>query len=243
MREIQNEQPIPGCRIMNKDSFWRLIEEVKNICGQSRRKYLDMLKDRLKEQGVEYAQDFHDIVGAYSQLADKYGLWSAMKMIGHSSYGGFTYFRSWLISQGKEAYFAALKDPDSLVELDAGDGDWFENFAYAGAYAIKELTGEDAFERTDWSAYKQIMASLEQDIEYDEGIDYPFEWDEMAEYFPRLYGRYIAPGTWQEPCQKHTIPVIDLDIWDQENPEIKKAREAGPPLKLKQKNDMEMGGM
>lgn len=48
-------------------------------------------------------------------MAYKYGLWSAVRLMGHATDDGFTDFRAWLISQGKEAYFAALKEPDTLA--------------------------------------------------------------------------------------------------------------------------------
>ena len=56
---------------MSKEGFWNLIAEVNAACGQDQDKYMDMLKARLKEQGPEYAQDFHDIVHAYEDLAYK----------------------------------------------------------------------------------------------------------------------------------------------------------------------------
>lgn len=82
MRENQNKRPIPGCKVMSKDGFWNLIAEVRAACGQDQDKYMDMLKTRLKEQGAEYAQDFHNIVHAYKDLAYKYGLWSACGLMG-----------------------------------------------------------------------------------------------------------------------------------------------------------------
>lgn len=190
MREKQNERPIPGCRAMSKDSFWNLISEVKAACGQDQDKYMDMLKARLKELVPEYAQDFHDIVHAYEDLANKYGLWSAAGLISYTSDDGFIDFRAWLISQGKEVYFAVLKDPDRLAELDLGDGMWFESFSYAGYYALEDLTGESAYDNTDSAAYAEIVEALKADIDYGEGINYPYEGDEFADHFPRLYERY-----------------------------------------------------
>lgn len=70
MTENQNNR-IPGCRVMSKEGFWNLIAEVNAACGQDQDKYMDMLKARLKEQGPEYAQDFHDAVHAYEDLAYK----------------------------------------------------------------------------------------------------------------------------------------------------------------------------
>nr|WP_325223654.1 DUF4240 domain-containing protein [uncultured Oscillibacter sp.] len=133
----QNKRAIPGCKAMSKDGFWSLISEVKAAQGQE--DYIDILITRLKELGPDHAQDFYDIVQVYQDLANKFGLWSAASLIGYISEDGFTNFRAWLISQGKEVYFAALKDPNALADLDPGDGYWFELFTDAGDTALEEL--------------------------------------------------------------------------------------------------------
>lgn len=64
----------------------------------------------LVSMGPTQAQNFHDIIHAYEDLADKFGLWDAagiMKEYGCSD-DGFIDFRAWLIAQGREVYFAAL---------------------------------------------------------------------------------------------------------------------------------------
>lgn len=162
MRENQNERPIPGCKVMSKDGFWNLIAEVKAACGQDQEKYMDTLIARLKELGPKYAQDFH----AYEDLANKYGLWSAAGLISYTSDDSFIDFRAWLISQGKEAYLSALKDLDTLADLDSGDGYWFESFTYAGYFAFEELAGEDAYASYDKVAHENIVRALKADIEY-----------------------------------------------------------------------------
>lgn len=222
---------IPGCRVMSKDSFWNLIAEVKAACGQDQDKYMDTLKARLKELGSDHAQDFHDIVHAYERLAYKYGLWSASGLMGHATDDGFMDFLAWLISQGKEAYFAALKDPDSLADLDPGDGNWFESFTYAGDYALEKLTGESAYDHTDRAAYDKMIEALKADIDYGEGINYPCESDEVADLYPRLYERYLHGGG----------EFFYEGSWNYDDPDILKARLAGPPPKPQ--NNMEMGGM
>ncbi len=229
----QNEQPIPGCKAMSRDGFWNLISEVKAACGQDQDKYMDMLKTRLKELGPDHAQDFHDIVCAYEDLAYKYGLWSASGLMGHATDDGFMDFRSWLISQGKEVYFAALKDPDSLADLDPGDGLWFESFAYAGYYALKALTGEDAFDNISEDNRRMTKESLKADIEYNEGINYPYEALDLPDYFPRLYQKFV------EPEQRLSC----INCWNYDDPAIREARLAGPPPKPESKNTLEMGGM
>lgn len=86
---------------INKDTFWKLIQSAKETCGQDMDAMMDFLKDRLVSMGPEQAQNFHDILHAYQDLADKFGLWDAagvMKEYGCSD-DGFIDFRAWLIAQ------------------------------------------------------------------------------------------------------------------------------------------------
>ena len=116
-KEMKNvKEPISE---INKESFWDLIHEAKNACGQDMDAMLAYLKDRLVSMGHAQAQNFHDIIHVYEDLADKFGLWDAagiMKEYGCSD-DGFIDFRAWLIEQGREVYFAALADPDSLADV------------------------------------------------------------------------------------------------------------------------------
>ena len=74
-KERQNvKEPISE---INKESFWDLIHEAKNACGQDMDVMLAYLKDRLVSMGPTQAQNFHDIIHAYEDLADKFGLWDA----------------------------------------------------------------------------------------------------------------------------------------------------------------------
>lgn len=124
---MDQQNKLRNTLVMSKGDFWNLIAQAKETCGQNEDEYVQWVKEELIELGPHYAQDFHDILHAYSELADKYGLWSAAGMMGYASDDKFTDFRSWLIAQGREVYFAALKDPDSLADIDPGDGAWFES--------------------------------------------------------------------------------------------------------------------
>ncbi len=226
-----NEQ---NSKRLTKDGFWNLIAESRKECGQDDGRVLQWMKGRLKELGPQAAQDFHDTVHAYSQLANKYGLWSAAGVVGHATDDGFADFRSWLISQGKNAYFAALKDPDTLADLDVGDGGWFESFLYVGSYALQEMTGKDAYHGMDESIYNKLVEELERDIEYGEGINYPFEWDEIPDYFPRLYDKYVDPGL------RLYLALNREPSWNYSNLAVQQAREAGPPPRPGQEDGIKM---
>ena len=177
---------------INQDSFWDLIHEAKNACGQDMDAMLAYLKDRLVSMGPTQAQNFHDIIHAYEDLADKFGLWDAagiMKEYGCSD-DGFIDFRAWLIAQGREAYFAALADPDSLADVVPYGDCCFEQLSYVGDYAYEQLTGKSAYDQTDWSAYEALLMKLEQDIVYKDGIEFPREGADLKKYLPRLCAKH-----------------------------------------------------
>ena len=189
-KEMKNvKEPISE---INKDSFWDLIHEAKNACGQDMDAMLAYLKDRLVSMGPTQAQNFHDIIHAYEDLADKFGLWDAagiMKEYGCSD-DGFIDFRAWLIAQGREVYFAALADPDSLADVVPYGDCCFEQLSYVGDYAYEQLTGKSAYDQTDWSAYEALLMKLEQDIVYKDGIEFPREGADLKKYLPRLCAKH-----------------------------------------------------
>ena len=173
---------------INKDTFWKLIQSAKETCGQDMDAMMDFLKDRLVSMGPEQAQNFHDILHAYEDLADKFGLWDAagvMKEYGCSD-DGFIDFRAWLIAQGRDTYLSALADPDSLAEVIPYEDCCFETLSYVGDYAYEQLTGKSAYDQTDWARYETLLAELEQDIVYKGGIEFPREGPELKQYLPRL---------------------------------------------------------
>ena len=189
-KEMKNvKEPISE---INKESFWDLIHEAKNACGQDMDAMLANLKDRLVSMGPTQAQNFHDIIHAYEDLADKFGLWDAagiMKEYGCSD-DGFIDFRAWLIAQGREVYFAALADPDSLADVVPYGDCCFEQLSYVGDYAYEQLTGKSAYDQTDWSAYEALLMKLEQDIVYKDGIEFPREGADLKKYLPRLCAKH-----------------------------------------------------
>ena len=189
-KETQNvKEPISE---INKESFWDLIHEAKNACGQDMDAMLAYLKDRLVSMGPTQAQNFHDIIHAYEDLADKFGLWDAagiMKEYGWSD-DGFIDFRAWLIAQGREVYFAALADPDSLADVVPYGDCCFEQLSYVGDYAYEQLTGKSAYDQTDWSAYEALLMKLEQEIVYKGGIEFPREGADLKKYLPRLCAKH-----------------------------------------------------
>ena len=119
---------------------------------------------------------------------NKESFWD-MKEYGCSD-DGFIDFRAWLIAQGREVYFAALADPDSLADVVPYGDCCFEQLSYVGDYAYEQLTGKSAYDQTDWSAYEALLMKLEQDIVYKDGIEFPREGADLKKYLPRLCAKH-----------------------------------------------------
>ena len=217
---IPPKQP-EQCRIteINKDTFWELIAQAKEQCGQNQDAFCQWLENQLTALGPEQALNFDAVIHGYRDMAYKYGLWSAASILCDGcTDDGFVDFRGWLIAQGREVYMAALKDPDSLADVPAYGGCCFEEISYVGDSVYEKLTGRSSYDSFDRTAYQALMEELKKDIVYGEGIDYPYTWSESAAYLPRLCAKYMTPEelAWR-------IEQRD-DTWNLTSPDVQKAR-------------------
>ena len=204
---------------VNKDTFWTLIDQAKEHCGQDLDAFTQWLVDRLVSMGPEQAQNFHNISNGYQHLAYKYGLWNAASiMCNGCSDDGFIDFRGWLIAQGRDVYFAALKDPDSLADVPAYGGCCYESLSYLGDHVYEKLTGRNAYYDFDRNAYQVLKEELKKDIVYGDGIDYPYTWSETAAYLPKLCAKYLKPEELAWLIRERD------DTWNTRSPDIQTAR-------------------
>lgn len=203
----------------DEDTFWELIAQAKAQYGQDMDAAEIWLTDELVKRGPMAAQSFHDIVHAYTDLADRCGLWDAASMI--KEYGcsddGFLDFRSWLIAQGKEVYLAALKDPDSLADVEPYGDCRFERLAYVGDYAYERLTGRSAYDDTDRTAFNELKHELSKKITYKDGIQYPREPRDLPAFLPKLCARYGGPDRFR----------MQESTWNHDHHEIRKLLDSG----------------
>lgn len=191
--------------IMDVNSFWNLIDKVKQQCGELDDIY-DMTTPLVNELAALDLDDiviWHNILSEYQQLSYKEKLWAAAYVInGGCSDDGFDYFRGWLTAQGRDVFHNALRDPDSLADVDAAREDecGFEDILGVALLAWHQKQGlakrdYDAF----YSACEQtgiseaIKAEIAAGIEYDADID--CEWDDDDEdsllaVVPRLCAKF-----------------------------------------------------
>lgn len=205
----------PAITEITKDTFWELIAQAKERPGGPG----EWLIEQLVDMGPEQAKKFDDIAHAYIDLSDQYGLWTAASVIerGGCTDDGFIDFRTWLVAQGKDVYMAALRDPDSLADAPDYQNCRFDTLPHMGDLAYEELTGRNTYEDFDPDGYGSLKEELKKDVEYGDGIGYPYDAADVPAYLPRLCRRYMP----EEMFQKQKV---DIGTWNLNNPNIQKAR-------------------
>jgi len=188
--------------MMDKNKFWELIQTSYQEANWETDKEMEILINKLSEYSQEDILRFGKIYDIYAKESYKSKLWAAAyAMNGGCSDDGFDYFRGWLISRGKEPYFNAMIDPDSLIDLDMPyEDDYFENeqMLAVALDAFNKKIGTD-----DYDVYFQRIDEFELDsdaifgivdeISFGEDID--ADWDEddgesLRKLVPKLYEKY-----------------------------------------------------
>lgn len=221
---------------IDKDSFWTLIAESKQCCGQNTELAADWLCEQLGGMFPEEIVRFHAIFHCYHTAADRFGLWSAaVVMQDGCSDDGFMDFRSWLIAQGKDVYLNAMNDPDSLAELNIAGNSYCESVAYVASYAYEKRTGGgDLYAVRQSDELKQELQHIQDKVVCGEKTRIPMEWHEVSEYLPKLCAKYLTP---QEIEYRSHFPM-----WNYDSPSVQEAfRAAGKPLS-KEKHRTKRGG-
>ena len=125
---------------MTKDQFWQSIDDLNSkslhMDQQSRQ---CLMTEALLKYPLDDILDWHLILTAYRQIAYRDDLWSACSRLGAwNTDDGFSDFRSWLISRGKEVYMKAIWDPRTLDSVPfEGEKLNFELFGYVAIHAYE----------------------------------------------------------------------------------------------------------
>ena len=183
MQEPQIEQ---AGEMMNEESYWAIVDSslktTKNLAEQEQ-----FLLSALKKITPQ------EIIGF--QLTTSYLLnetyTSEMWCAGHimntrCSDDGFEDFRCWVISRGKEVYYKAKENPDTLVnEYAEGCEEYaFELFGYVAMEAFEEATGEDLLGSIEGSGTFEVPFTP---IEFNWK---PGDPESMIKICPRLYDKF-----------------------------------------------------
>ena len=127
-----------GPRPMGADRFWAIVEGAKEASGPDPLHRADHLTRALRELESKEIAAFNSRYGERKADAHFEDLRTAAHlMLGGCDETSFSHFRDWLISEGKEVYEAAVKEPDSMAALGKVDVLRLESFGYAAKRAYK----------------------------------------------------------------------------------------------------------
>ena len=135
----------PASGQIDDAAFWGLIESTRQAAGNDTGRQSELLEERLSRLPPSSIVDFQRIrhrldVGAYT-----WEVWGAAYVVEDGcSEDCFRDFRAYLISLGRGAYEAAVRNPDSLAPIvrDAEQGDW-ENADSVAGDAYESAAGEE----------------------------------------------------------------------------------------------------
>lgn len=205
---------------MNKNVFWELMAQMRVYFGQNQNTSVQWLQNQLVRMSPENIRAFHNIFFAYSELANKFGLWNVGQIMIEGCPGSvFGGFRAWVIAQGRDVYFNALQNPDSMADVTAYGSCTFYAPARAGDSAYRQVTGESLFDTWDAQQFDRLKNELRADITYSPEINIPLEWAEMADHLPRLCAKYFTPRDMRALTAKGPL-------WNHENPSVRAALRA-----------------
>ena len=131
--------------MMNEHRFWGIISEAKAGSGGVYKYEINALKRLLFTLRDEEIEQFDNRFTAIMELSYDAKLWGAAYVInGGCSDDCFDYFRQYLIAQGKEKFYATLKDPESCISwIKTDQQENWDGFQFAAADVYKKKTGKN----------------------------------------------------------------------------------------------------
>lgn len=215
---------------MDKDQFWQTIEDCRKEEGGNDKVFLMNIRKALDKMTASDIIGFEAYQNVYMKAADFPAMREAAALINNDgSDDGFLCFRAWLVSQGKDIYYEAFKNPDSLHnhpklrqdplthETERCDLGFFI-IEPMGAY--KDVTGYDVefelFFEGDGPGYyrkveeleKSIAVELGRDLACDECMKIQHKPEELEMAYPQLAAR----------CHNLGYDPKDTCIWQKQYP-------------------------
>jgi Protein of unknown function (DUF4240) len=165
--------------LMDREQFWRLIDETRPAKGNSDDHALALIERLAALEPEEIVSFEHHILSLGNEL-DRASVIAVAKMVlGLLSDDGFTYFIEWAILQGKQVVEDLLHAPEKV-------GRHFPPHVVPSC----ELTGAIAMR-----AYERKTGHWEIPIDYrsipDPIAERPLTDDEIRERFPDLWQRFV----------------------------------------------------
>lgn len=189
---------------MDSSYFWDLIQKAREASGKNDDLFITTLRNALSQLPDDYIFRFAHFYRHYARISYKNKLWAAAYIIqGGCSDDGFDYFRGWLISQGKRVYLNALRDPDSLADLNIEEDEaeledmlGIAHMAYCEKIDLereKYYTDDDKYYNKEDNARidEKELELLKNEIHYASDIDIDWTEDSLPSILPRLATKFL----------------------------------------------------
>lgn len=177
--------------VLTEDKFWQIIEnslKTTNTLYPTLDEQQELLVSELKKLSIKEIIAYDCIFGDLKHKAYKQDLWAvAYIVMGGCSDDGFMDFRNWLITRGKNVFYKALEDADSLNDefnkIQKEDIPEWEDVSYLPMGVIEEEFEKDFDEE-----------ATKYDFEYSKEPEINFEWEEDNEESMRA----VCPNTFDQ---------------------------------------------
>ena len=182
--------------IVNQEVFWAIIDAAKKAANGDLRKMSDYIQNDLRKLSTEGIIQFDLITQSYISLCHGDRLWSIAAAIkGGCTDDAFEDFKCWLIAQGKDIYYAALKNPDVLAEINVQDDPTYGTAEYCDLYYLakdvyEEMTGHE-MDLNNVKQYADIKNTLSKTIEYVDKFHCDVSPSEFPIKFPKITDKYL----------------------------------------------------
>lgn len=170
---VQNSE-----KLMNADQFWGIITISKaNSSGDYEKQQTELEKELLKLTAIEILE-FDNKFRTLRGDVYNWNFWAAAYIInGGCSDDCFSYFRGWLIGQGKSIFENAVLNIETLSELkETNDGDW-EGLSYIPTDVYEKKTGN------------YMPNGIRENFEIT-GEEWNEEGDDLKNKFPKLWAKF-----------------------------------------------------
>jgi hypothetical protein len=145
------------------------------------------LVDELTKLDLDELVAFEHYFDDLTDRAYRRDLWGAAYLInGGASDDGFYYFRCWLVGRGKQAYEAALADPDNLVDFVTLNQEYECEIYGVALEAWRQKGGDEA-------EYERVHARRKRRSPKLRGRGWDFDDDaQVRKRLPRLATMYLS---------------------------------------------------
>ncbi len=163
--------------MLNENVFWEIIDKSLKNSNDCDEQEIYLIKEISK-------LNKEDIIGFKLRLIELSNniytshMWCAgYLMNGGCSDDAFEDFKNWVISKGKEVYYNAKNNPDTLEAI-YNDDDYyeFESLSYVANDAFEKVTGKNI--------YDYLPTNIQSDIEFDWEEDEP---ETMEVICPKIF--------------------------------------------------------